>query len=302
MVNFPGSIDNGTTLPNPTAGSATNSPSHAGLHTNENTAIIAIEGKLGTGSSTPSGTNLLGSTGTGTSAWSYPAPAGAIVGTTDTQTLTNKTLTSPVINAPNITNATITTDAITGFTTSNSGTVYGVPISSGVLTTANTVNGLSLVNSSVPAGAIVNGSLTSTQIATNGVAANNLATNAITLGYVQITSNFSTSSTSPVQVTGLTLTVTIPSGGRRIRMTAYCTGLGSASGISVLTVWNGTVGSGTIVAQGNQAASNTITLATGTSTALSGSITFNVGLSTTAGTTTFNASSNSPGYIIIEAI
>src|SRR4051794_30434480 len=65
------------------------------------------------------------------------------------------------------------------------------------------------------------GSVGSTDIATNGVAAANLATSAITLGYTQITSNFVTASTTVVQVTGLTATVTIPSGGRRIKITAF---------------------------------------------------------------------------------
>lgn len=48
-----------------------------------------------------------------------------------TQTLTNKTLTSPIITAPTITNATISADAVTGFSTSNTGTIYGFSIVGG---------------------------------------------------------------------------------------------------------------------------------------------------------------------------
>lgn len=136
-VNFPSSLDNGTTLPNPAAGNAPNNPSHAGLHDNENTAIIALETKLGTGSSTPSGTNLLISTGTGTSGWTKAAPAGAIVGTTDAQDLSNKTAGSMAI------------DTITGKTSSTNGTLYGINITSSIITTPSSVNGAALTNSTV---------------------------------------------------------------------------------------------------------------------------------------------------------
>lgn len=136
MSNFPTAIDDGTSLPNPGANSFTNSPTHAGLHTSENGAIIAVETKLGTGSSTASAGKVLVATGTGSSAWAQldltstvtgalpvahggsgattltgviigngtsaftavTAPSGAIVGTTDSQTLTNKIITAPQIN------------------------------------------------------------------------------------------------------------------------------------------------------------------------------------------------------------
>ena len=54
-----------------------------------------------------------------------PTFPSTVVSTTGTQTLTNKTLTSPTINSPTITNASITADAITGYTVSNTGTIYG---------------------------------------------------------------------------------------------------------------------------------------------------------------------------------
>lgn len=52
-----------------------------------------------------------------------------IVGTATTQTLTNKTLTAPVINNGSITGTTITTDAIVGQSAGTSGTIYGLSIS-----------------------------------------------------------------------------------------------------------------------------------------------------------------------------
>ena len=69
-TNYPTSLDNGTSLPYPSSTDDTNSPSLAGGQDNQNDALIAVETKLGTGSSTPSGTYALVSTGTGTSAWS----------------------------------------------------------------------------------------------------------------------------------------------------------------------------------------------------------------------------------------
>lgn len=140
-TNFPGSVDNSTSLPYPAALSKRNSPSLSGLSDNQNDAIIATQTKLGTGASTPTGTNLLISTGTGTSAWTKVSPTGTIVGTTDSQTLTNKVLTSPTINSPVITNANITADAISGFTVANTGSVYGVSIAAGSVNNPSIIGG-----------------------------------------------------------------------------------------------------------------------------------------------------------------
>ena len=91
-------------------------------------------------SGTISGTYTLGGTPT------FPS---TVVTTTGTQTLTSKTLTSPTINSPTITNATLSADTVTGYTTSNTGTVYGIPVTTGVINTAGTINGASLVASTV---------------------------------------------------------------------------------------------------------------------------------------------------------
>jgi hypothetical protein len=87
---YPAAQDDSSTLPDPTSGSYTNSPSHLGLHANGNAAIKAIEAKLGYTASTPPGSGyILTSSSTGNSTWQAPAPAGvwgAITGTLSNQT------------------------------------------------------------------------------------------------------------------------------------------------------------------------------------------------------------------------
>ena len=174
-TNFPTSLDNSTSLPYPSSGNFTNAPSLAGLNDNQNDALIATQTKLGIGASTPTSGKFLTGTGTGTSAWANTVPSGTVVGTSDSQTLTNKTLTSPTISSPVITNATISTDLITGYTTSNTGTVYGIPVTTGVINTAGTINGASLVGASVATAAIASSAITTALINNNAVTSSKLA-------------------------------------------------------------------------------------------------------------------------------
>lgn len=75
-------------------------------------------------SGTVTGTYTLGGTPT------FPA---AVVTLTGSQTLTNKILTSPTINTATIVNPTLTVDAVTGFSDNDSGTVYGITVTNGVI-------------------------------------------------------------------------------------------------------------------------------------------------------------------------
>ena len=92
---------------------------------------------------------LSGITTGNTRSFTLPDTTDTIVVLAATQTLTNKTLTSPVITGGSIDQTTITVDAIAGHTTANTGTIYGVQVTAGVLSTAGTVNGSALVNSTV---------------------------------------------------------------------------------------------------------------------------------------------------------
>lgn len=95
-------------------------------------------------SGTVTGTYTLGGTPT------FPS---SVVTLTGNQTLTNKTLTSPTINTPSITNATITADTLSGFTTSNNGTVYGISVTGGAITSSSAIGSATVLPNALVAGA-----------------------------------------------------------------------------------------------------------------------------------------------------
>ncbi len=80
-----------------------------------------------------------------------------------TQTLTNKTLTSPTINTPTITNATITADTLSGNAVSNTGTIYGISITTGQISSALTATStLAVTGATTLTGALTVNSTVST--------------------------------------------------------------------------------------------------------------------------------------------
>ncbi len=95
-------------------------------------------------SGTLSGTYTLGGTPT------FPSSVVTLAGS---QVLTNKTLTSPTINSPTITNASISADTLTGYTVSNTGTVYGISVSTGTIGSA-ALAANSVTNSQIASGAL----------------------------------------------------------------------------------------------------------------------------------------------------
>jgi hypothetical protein len=168
-TNYPNSQDDNTTLPNPTGAQFLNSPDHAGIHSNVQDAVKALEGKLGTGASTPTANMFITGTGTGSSAWNKAVPTGTVMGTNDTQSASNKTFTSSTWTGGVINNPTFAADTISGFTSGTTGNIYGVPISGGV------INGSSATFSgtlSVSGATTIGGSQTVTgQLSVQGVTA-----------------------------------------------------------------------------------------------------------------------------------
>lgn len=149
-----------------------------------------------------------------------------------------------------------------------------------------------------------------TGIGTNAIAAASLATSAIKLGYTATTSNFVTSSATPVQITGLTSTVTIPAGSRSIEISAMVGNISVDAGLTtpMISIWDGVVGSGTQIGQARGATLPTATYLCGifcsvVVTPAAGSKTYNVGLSSSAANQiTGNAAAIAPNTLIIKAI
>ena len=144
-------------------------------------------------------------------------------------------------------------------------------------------------------------------IADGAVTNAKISTTAITLGYAEKPSSFTTTSSTSVIVTGLSTSVVIPSGGRKIEITTWASFLdsGTESFIS-LQIWDGVVGSGTMLAQitprlsSNNRQVSAFVMAIQAPSA--GSKTYNIGVKTTAGIAEVKGESNSPSFILVKAI
>lgn len=151
---FPTAVDDAVSLPDPSAANATNSPSHAGLHDNTNSAIKAIEAKLGTGTSVPAANTILFGTGAGTSAFQTLTSAQlASVLTDETGTGANVFANSPTLITPKV-------DTIGESTPGNGVTVGGVGLKTGIVTGSLTgaLNSAGVVTKANLGSAIVDGS------------------------------------------------------------------------------------------------------------------------------------------------
>lgn len=164
-INFPTSLDDSSTLPDPGSGSLVSVVDHALLHDSENAAIKALEAKVGTGAATPTSTNILRGNGTGTSTWgklvlttdvtgTLPAANGGTGVTTSTGSGNNVLSTGPTTSggtfggSPAITTPTITTPTIADFTNSNhdhTNAVGGGNLNGTNAITAATVNDARLI-------------------------------------------------------------------------------------------------------------------------------------------------------------
>lgn len=128
------------------------------------------------------------------------------------------------------------------------------------------------------------------------------------LGYAQITSNATTTSTSEALVTGLSVTVTVPTGITKVKITVSANSVGNNTSGSYIRVgiWDGTVGSGTELAYMERraaiASSNDSCTVMAVVAPSAGSKTYNVGMSndSSSGTATLFASATSPAFILVE--
>lgn len=153
------------------------------------------------------------------------------------------------------------------------------------------------------------GILTASAFANNAITAALLATNAILLGSVSYTSTNSTASGSAVLLTGVTLTVTIPAGGRGVMILLHCPSAANtnANRTSIFGIWDGTVGSGTqlqaaTLSTTNAAANNSLTTFAFV-TPSAGSKTYNASYQTDgAGTLAVNASATAPVIMLAVAL
>jgi hypothetical protein len=133
MTNYPTAIDTGNSLPYPSSTDNLSSPDLSGGQDNQNDALIALETKLGiadANSQTPVLGNLLASTATNESSWSIPYPASTIVGISDTQTLTNKTIDASNNTVSNLAGADIASQSITATQIANA-TITATQIANG---------------------------------------------------------------------------------------------------------------------------------------------------------------------------
>lgn len=113
--------------------------------------------------------------------------------------------------------------------------------------------------------------------------------------YDEITTAFSTASTSDVAVTGLSLTFTVPTGGASYMLTFSSPSVyNSGSNYNTVRVWDGTIGSGTKVLEAATFGNNGTALPITYSKRLpltAGSHTLNVSLAASAGTANILADS-----------
>lgn len=271
-TNYPTSLDTSANLPNPTGTSFQNNPDHGQQHANANDAIKALEAKLGIGNTAPSSTGLLlVPTGPGTTAWSQLTSAQLAA------TLTDETGTGSAVFSNTPTLVTPKVDTINENTLNNGVTVGGVNLKAGLVS----LTGIPVLD------------------------ATKLSTSAITLGYVQITTVYAhtTNNNVATQIPGLSLTVTIPSGGRRIRVTFYTDSINSTSGINVIRIWDGPVLTGTAIGQANSASINNFVMCPVIINPSAGSKTYNVSVENTSNVThNVDAATTAPAYLLVEAI
>lgn len=274
-INYPTSLDS---LTNPVGTDPLNAPSHSQQHRDANDAVEALEAKVGVNSSavtTSHDYKLSNVTG-----------SDKAMSLTGTETGTNKRFNNPRINSTTV----VTADG------AELNILDGATLSTAEL---NILDGVTATTAEL------------NHLAGNGgITGSNLSTSAIKLGYAAITSDFTTASTTLVQVTGLTLTITVPAGGRSVKLTVWAdsTENTNANMYTQIAIFDGTVAGGTMIARAtNRNAINAQPIACvciAFVTPSAGSKTYNVGFSNAggSGTAKITAASTHPAFLLAELI
>lgn len=128
-----------------------------------------------------------------------------------------------------------------------------------------------------------------------------------TLGYAEITTSFTTTTTpTNVDVTGLAATVTVPTGGARIKITAYSYGITTSGSAGVVMDWAIYESATRLNVSGLHLPVTSYRVGANcvaTTVASAGSHTYKVVIAQSgAGTYTVGADSTAPAYILVENI
>lgn len=158
MSNFPTSLDDAVSLPNPGATDKQNNPSHSDLHTTTNEAVRAVEAKVGISSSTPTSSTILKGTGTGSSAW------GTLTSSEVRSLVTDETGTGSLVFATTPTLVTPKADVINEATSAAGVTVDGLLIKDSKLATNDSVVTANITNSAVTTAKINDDAVTAAKI------------------------------------------------------------------------------------------------------------------------------------------
>jgi hypothetical protein len=160
MSNFPTSLDDSSSIPNPSATDNTNSPSHSSLHSTTADAVKAVEAKLGIGASTPTANTILFGTDTGESTWGTITSAQLLAVLSDeTGTGSAVFANTPTLNTPKV-------DTINENTPGNGVSVDGLNIKDNKLNTNDSVVTANITNSAVTTDKLGVGSVTNAKLAT----------------------------------------------------------------------------------------------------------------------------------------
>lgn len=187
-----------------------------------------------------------------------------------------------------------------------SGDVIPIVDDAGNITKKVTANKV-VPDGSIVAGQLASNAVTTAKIADAQVTAPKIAAGAICLGYAQ--STVDTATTSQTSISACTLTVTIPSGGRRVKITGYVPAAYNETNNSgfVLSIWDGAVGTGTQLSSATHEKITPVSAhvieAIAVTTPSAGTKTYNLGWAPVSGGTAHtNGSSAAPVFILVELI